>query len=83
MWQLTAVDIATRVAVVQLVVGDKSAAVAALLLEHPKKSLRKHGTALEEFYRPPFHRGRGQDVASLDRSLQAWVTDYNNEPEPW
>ena len=127
-WQLTAVDIATRIAVVQLVVGDKTAAVAALLLDHLKKALRKHGISLEgiltdngpefvgkafktrvselglhhhripprspnhnavcerfhgtvlhEFYRPHFHRGRVEDVALLDRSLQAWVTDYNNE----
>jgi transposase InsO family protein len=127
-WQLTAVDIATRIAVVQLVVGDKTAAVAALLLDHLKKALRKHGitldgvltdngpefvgkafkarasemglhhhripprspnhnavcerfhaTVLEEFYRPHFHRGRVEDVALLDRSLQAWVVDYNNE----
>jgi transposase InsO family protein len=127
-WQLTAVDIATRIAVVQLVVGDKTAAVAALLLGHLKKALRKHGitlqgvltdngpefvgkafqtrvaelglhqhripprspnhnavcerfhgTVLEEFYRPHFHRGRVEDVALLDRSLQAWVVDYNNE----
>lgn len=127
-WQLTAVDIATRIAVVQLVVGDKTATVAALLLDHLKKALRKHGIALEgvltdngpefvgkafqarvsemgldhhripprspnhnsvcerfhgtvlsEFYRPHFHRGRVEDVALLDRSLQAWVVDYNNE----
>jgi transposase InsO family protein len=45
-WQLTAVDIATRIAVVQLVVGDKTATVAALLLDHLKKALRKHGITL-------------------------------------
>ena len=126
-WQLTAVDIATRYAVVQLVVGEKTA-VAALLLDHLKKALRKHGitlegvltdngpefvgkafqarvaemglhhhripprspnhnavcerfhgTVLEEFYRPHFHRGRVEDIALLDRSLQAWVVDYNND----
>jgi transposase InsO family protein len=126
-WQLTAVDVATRYAVVQLVVGDKTAAVAALFLDHLKKALRKtgitlhgvltdngpefvgkafkarvielglehhripprspnhnavcerfHGTVLHEFYRPHFHRGRVEDVALLDRSLQAWVTDYNH-----
>jgi transposase InsO family protein len=127
-WQLTAVDIATRVAVVQLVVGDKTATVAALLLDHLKKALRKHGitlqgvltdngpefvgkafqarvghlalhhhripprspnhnavcerfhgTVLHEFYRPHFHRGRVEDIALLDKALQAWVVDYNNE----
>ena len=125
-WQLTAVDVATRVAVVQLVVGDKTAAVTARLLDHLRKALRKHGitlsgvltdngpefvgkafqtrvaemglvhhripprspnhnsvcerfhgTVLHEFYRPHFHRGRVEDIELLDRSLQAWVTDYN------
>ena len=46
-WQLTAVDVATRVAVVQLIVGDKTAVVAAGFLDHLKKSLRKHGIKLE------------------------------------
>jgi transposase len=46
-WQLTAVDIATRIAVVQLVVGDKTATVAALLLDHLKKALRWCGQAAE------------------------------------
>ena len=127
-WQLTAVDVATRTAVVQLVVGDKTAAVAARFLEHLKKALRKHGialagvltdngpefigrpfqdhaaklglvhhripprspnhnavcerfhgTVLHEFYRPHFHRGRVDDIALLDRSLQAWLVDYNNQ----
>ena len=126
-WQLTAVDIATRLAVVQLVVGDKSATVAAAFLDHLKKALRKHGitltgvltdngpefigkafktrvgalglehhripprspnhnavcerfhgTVLHEFYRPHFHRGRVDDLALLDRSLQAWTIDYNH-----
>lgn len=126
-WQLTAVDVATRIAVVQLVVGDKSAAVAARFLDHLKKALRKHGialtgvlsdngpefigrpfqdhaakldlahhripprspnhnavcerfhgTVLHEFYRPHFHRGRVDDIGLLDRSLQAWVVDYNH-----
>ncbi|GAA4743369.1 hypothetical protein GCM10023350_30090 [Nocardioides endophyticus] len=128
MWQLTAVDIATRVAVVQLVVGDKTAAVAALLLDQLKKTLRKHGitlegvltdngpefvgkafktrvselglhhyripprspnynsvcerfhgTVLQEFYRAHFHRGRVEDLALLDKALQAWAVDYNND----
>jgi transposase InsO family protein len=127
-WQLTAVDVATRYAVVQLVVGEKTATVAAKLLDQLKKTLRKHGitlegiltdngpefvgkdfkarvaqmglhhhripprspnhnavcerfhgTVLDEFYRPHFHRGRVEDVALLDRSLQAWIVDYNND----
>lgn len=125
-WQLTAVDVATRTAVVQLVVGDKTATVAAGFLDHLKKALRKqgitltgvltdngpeftgkafttrvselrldhhripprspnhnavcerfHGTVLHEFYRPHFHRGRVDDIRLLDRSLQAWLIDYN------
>jgi len=46
-WQLTAVDVATRIAVCQLVVGDKTAAVAASFLDHLKKALRRHGIVLE------------------------------------
>lgn len=125
-WQLTAVDVATRTAVCQLIVGDKTAAVAAAFLDHLKKALRKHGitltgvltdngpefvgkdfqthaadlglvhhripprspnhnsvcerfhgTVLHEFYRPHFHRGRVDDIALLDRSLQTWLRDYN------
>lgn len=45
-WQLTAVDVATRTAVCQLIVGDKTATVAARFLDHLKKSLRKHGITL-------------------------------------
>lgn len=126
-WQLTAVDIATRTAVVQVVVGDKSAQVSAGFLDHLKKALRGHGitlegvltdngpefvgrpfqdhaaelglthhripprspnhnavcerfhgTILQEFYRPHFHRGRVDDIALLDKSLQAWLVDYNH-----
>ena len=125
-WQLTAVDVATRTAVVQLVVGDKTAAVAAGFLGHLRRSLRRlgitmtgilsdngpeftgkdfarkaaemglthhripprspnhnavcerfHGTVLREFFRPHFHRGRVDDITLLDRSLQAWIVDYN------
>lgn len=125
-WQLTAVDVATRTAVVQLVIGDKTATVAAAFLDHLIRALRKqgitlsgiltdngpeftgraftsragqlglthhripprspnhnavcerfHGTVLREFYRPHFHRGRVDDIALLDRSLQAWILDYN------
>lgn len=126
-WQLTAVDVATRTAVVQLIVGDKTATVAAKFLDHLKKTLRKHGitlsgvltdngpefvgrpfqdhtselglvhhripprspnhnsvcerfhgTVLHEFYRPHFHRGRVDDIALLNRSLQTWLVDYNH-----
>ena len=45
-WQLTAVDVATRTAVVQLVVGDKTAAVAAAFLDHLTRALRRLGITL-------------------------------------
>lgn len=116
----------TRTAVVQVVVGDKTAAFAAGFLDHLMKFLRRrgitptgvlsnfgpeftrkdftakvaamglahhripprspndnavcerfHGTVLAEFLRPHFHRGRVDDLALLDRSLQAWIRDYN------
>ena len=61
--------------------------IAALGIEHhriPPRSPnhnavceRFHGTVLQEFYRPHFHRGRVDSIALLDRSLQTWVTDYN------
>jgi len=38
--------VATRTAVVQLVVGDKTARVAAAFLDHLKKALRRHGITL-------------------------------------
>lgn len=126
-WQFTAVDIATRTAVLQLIVGDKTAEVAAAFLDHLRKRLRAlgitlegvltdngpeftgkaftarvaglglthhripprspnhnavcerfHGTVLQEFFRPHFHRGVVTNMALLDRDLQAWVEDYNN-----
>jgi hypothetical protein len=40
LWQLTAVDVATRTAVVQLVVGEKTAAVAAGLLDRLRNAPR-------------------------------------------
>ena len=36
-WQLTAVDVATRIAVVQLIVGDKTAVIAGAFLSHLKR----------------------------------------------
>jgi transposase InsO family protein len=127
-WQLTAVDVATRHAVCQLIVGDKTATVAAAFLDRLKKTLRSHGiklegvltdngpeftgkafqtragdlglihhripprspnhnsvcerfhgTVLHEFYRPHFHRGRVDDIGLLDRSLQRWLCDYNQQ----
>jgi transposase InsO family protein len=45
-YQLTAVDVATRWAVVRLVVGDKSAAVAARFLTQVRAALRAVGAEL-------------------------------------
>ena len=45
-WQVTAVDVATRHAVVQLVVGDKKAPVAAAFLTHLKRALRRVGITM-------------------------------------
>jgi transposase InsO family protein len=45
-WQLTAVDVATRHAVVKLVVGDKTAAVAAAFLDDLRRALRKVGITM-------------------------------------
>ena len=45
-WQLTAVDVATRHAVVKLVVGDKTAAVAAAFLHDLRRALRRVGVTM-------------------------------------
>lgn len=45
-WQLTAIDIATRWAVVMLVVGDKSAATSADFLDHVRTCLARRGVRL-------------------------------------
>lgn len=46
-WQLTAVNVATRTAVCQLIVGDKTDAIAASFLDRLTKALRKHGIRLK------------------------------------
>ncbi|AXV08684.1 Transposase, ISSod13 [Euzebya pacifica] len=38
---------------------------------------RFQGAALQEFYRPIFHRQRITDVAQLNNALQAWLNQYN------
>ena len=125
-YQLTAIDTATRWAVARLVVGDKTAAEAARFVDHvidvlhsigvalsgvlsdngpefagkaftthmddlevlhhriPPRSPnhnavceRFQGTALQEFYRPAFHRQRFESVSELDRQLQGWLDRYN------
>jgi transposase InsO family protein len=39
---------------------------------------RFQGTALQECYRPAFHRQRFDTLAELDRVLQAWLDRYNH-----
>lgn len=125
-YQLTAIDTATRWAVARLVAGDKSAAEAARFVDHvmavladinvtltgvlsdngpefagrdftahmadlgvvhhriPPRSPnhnavceRFQGTALQEFYRPAFHRQRFDTLGELDSQLQGWLHQYN------
>jgi transposase InsO family protein len=125
-YQLTAVDTATRWAVARLVTGEKSAAEAARFVDHVVEVLdaigveltgvlsdngpefagrdftdhvadievahhriparspnhnavceRFQGTALQEFYRPAFHRQRFDRLADLDAQLQGWAHRYN------
>ena len=125
-YQLTAVDTATRWAVAALVVGEKSAAEAARFVDHVMSTLaaigvelrsvltdngpeftgrdftthmstlevthhripprspnhnavceRFQGTALQEFYRPAFHRQRFDTIGELDTQLQGWLRRYN------
>jgi len=125
-WQLTAVDTATRYAVASLVPGDKSARDAASFVDHVAERLagigaeltgvltdngpeftghgftshlkdlainhhripprspnhnavceRFQGTALQEFYRPAFHRQRFARLADLNAQLQGWLQTYN------
>ncbi|MFA7324588.1 MAG: hypothetical protein WC005_09535 [Candidatus Nanopelagicales bacterium] len=33
---------------------------------------------LSEFFRPHFQRGRVDDIALLNRSLQVWIVDYHD-----
>jgi transposase InsO family protein len=131
-WQLTAVDTATRYAIGALVAGDKSAREAASFVDHvaerlvgigveltgvltdngPKftghqftaamggRGLRHHripprspnhnavcerfqGTALQEFYRPAFHRQRFARLADLNAQFQSWAADLQHPaPQP-
>lgn len=47
LWQLTAVDVATRWAVVALVVGDKGAAAAAAFIDQLRQALGRQGVRLQ------------------------------------
>jgi transposase InsO family protein len=125
-WQLTAIDTATRYAVARLVAGDKSARDTAAFVDHvterlaeigaeltavlsdngPEftakvftdhlglRSVRHHripprspnhnavcerfqGTALEEFYRPAFHRQHFTRMTDLNTQFQGWLQHYN------
>jgi transposase InsO family protein len=125
-WQLTAVDTATRYAIGELVAGDKSARDAASFVDHVAERLvgigveltgvltdngpeftgrqftaamaerglghrripprspnhnavceRFQGTALQEFYRPAFHRQHFARLAELNAQFQGWLQHYN------
>jgi transposase InsO family protein len=125
-WQLTAVDTATRYAIGALVAGDKSARDAAAFVDHvaerlagigveltgvltdngpeftgrqftaamTQRALRHHripprspnhnavcerfqGTALQEFYRPAFHRQHFARLVDLNAQFQGWLQTYN------
>jgi transposase InsO family protein len=125
-WQLTAVDTATRYAVASLVAGDKSARDAAAFVDHVAERLagigaeltgvlsdngpefisktftehlavrgvrhhripprspnhnavceRFQGTALQEFYRPAFHRQHFARLSDLNAQFQGWLQHYN------
>ena len=84
-WQLTAVDVATRTAVCQLIVGDKTATVAAAFLDHLKKALRKHGIALEgiltdngpEFIGKPFQT-RAADLGLIHHRIPPRSPNHNS-----
>ena len=58
------VDVATRTVVVQLVVGDKTAAVAAGFLDHLKKALRKLGITLTGILSDDGPEFTGKDFAT-------------------
>jgi transposase InsO family protein len=125
-WQLTAVDTATRYGIGALVAGDKSARDTAGFIDHVAERLagigvelggvltdngpeftgtaftshlqqlgvrhhripprspnhnavceRFQGTALQEFYRPAFHRQHFARLADLNGQLQGWLQTYN------
>jgi Integrase core domain len=125
-WQLTAVDTATRYAIGELVAGDKSARDTAAFVDHvterlagigveltgvltdngpeftghgftsrlEERGVRHHripprspnhnavcerfqGTALQEFYRPAFHRQHFARLADLGAQFQGWLQHYN------
>ena len=125
-WQLTAIDTATRYAIGALVAGDKSACDTAAFVDHVAERLagigaeltgvlsdngpeftgrqftaamaqrglhhhripprspnhnavceRFQGTALQEFYRPAFHRQHFARLTDLNAQFQGWLQHYN------
>jgi transposase InsO family protein len=125
-WQLTAVETATRYGIGTLVAGDNSARDAASFVDHLPERLagigvertavltdngpeftgrgftshlqelgvRQHripprspnhnavcdrfqGTALQEFYRPAFHRQHFTRLTDLNAQFQGWLQHYN------
>ena len=125
-YQLTAIDTATRWAIVQIVLGVPNAAVTARFLERVIRRYRRlgvrvravltdngpeyaatafsaavtakglaqhripprspnhnavcerfHGTALQECWRPAFHRRRFTSAGQLQAEIDAWLIHYN------
>lgn len=73
-WQLTAVDAATRTDAVQLVLGEKTVEVA-----EPQCGRREVPRHRPERVLPPALPPRkGRRRRLLERSLRAWIVDYNN-----
>ncbi len=125
-WQLTAVDTATRWAIVEVFVGPSNATIAAGFLDRTIRKLRRlgvrvsgvltdngpeftgtvftghlrdlgvthhrtpprspnhnavcerfQGTALQECWRPAFHRRRFDRLTQLRAELESWLVTYN------
>ena len=126
-YQLTAVDTATRWAVVMIVLGVPNGATTARFVDHVQRRLRRlgvplravltdngpeyvaraftaavaakglahhripprspnhnavcerfHGTALQECWRPAFHRRRFISVRQLQAEMDAWLVHYHH-----
>jgi transposase InsO family protein len=126
-WQLTAVDTATRWAVVEIFIGPSNAALAKRFIDRVVRKLRRlgitvtgvltdngpefrgntfrdhlndlgithhrtpprspnynavcerfQGTALQECWRPAFHRRRFDRLSQLRAELDSWLVTYNN-----
>jgi transposase InsO family protein len=83
-WQLTAVDVATRHAVVQVIVGAKTAAVTAAILDHLRTALRRVGITMTgiltddgpEFIGGDFRR-RATELGLTHHRIPPWSPNHN------